>query len=136
MARSLTAFVLMVMGATLGVAVANAACPADADPAQWIDGGGACLTMSVAGDKTAGPSPRLVVLIHGDESEGGPATYLYPLAQSVAKPGVVAVALLRPGYSDADGRTSHGSHNNRRDNYTIQNVTIVGKAIAALKGAL
>ena len=133
MARSLAAFVLMVVGATLGVAMANAACPADADTAHWIDGGGACLTMSVAGDKTAGPSPRLVVLIHGDVSEGGPATYLYPLAQSVAKPGVVVVALLRPGYSDADGRASQGSHNNRRDNYTTQNITIVGKAIAALK---
>jgi pimeloyl-ACP methyl ester carboxylesterase len=128
-------FLALGLALVFGSTTADAACPADADPAQWIEGGGTCLVVSVAGAKDAGSSSTLVVLVHGDGSDGGPTDYLYPFARSIAgiKPRVVAAALLRPGYSDKEGRTSQGSHHNRRDSYTAQNVTAVGKAIAALK---
>jgi len=112
---------------------ARADCASGASPAQWVDGGGTCLAISVAGAETAGTAPKLVVLLHGDVSAGGPADYLYPFATSLAKPGIVVVALLRPGYYDAAGHTSQGTNHNRRDSYTPANVTIVGKAIVTLK---
>jgi predicted esterase len=131
----LSGFLALGLALVFGSTTANAACPAGADPAHWIEGGGTCLVVSVAEAKGAGPSPTLVVLVHGDASDGGPADYLAPFARSIAgiKPGIVAAALLRPGFSDQEGRTSQGSHHNRRDSYTAQNVTAVGNAIAALK---
>jgi pimeloyl-ACP methyl ester carboxylesterase len=112
---------------------ALAACPVGADPAKWVDGGGTCLALSVAGTEAAGSKPTLVVLIHGDVSAGGPANYMYPLAQSLKKPGIVVAALLRPGYADDTGATSQGSHYGRRDSYTPVNVTAVGQAVAKLR---
>jgi len=121
----------------LGVLIASAAptlakCPANADAEQWVDGGELCLAMAVAGTKDAGPSPTLVVLVHGDTSSGGPADYLVPFARSLTRK-VVTVSLLRPGYEDRAGRKSEGSHNGRRDSYTAQNVDAVGAAIQTLK---
>jgi pimeloyl-ACP methyl ester carboxylesterase len=133
MASFFRAFGLAVAGAVFSVTAAEAACPKNPDAANWIDAGGTCLAISVAGGPTAGSSPTLVVLIHGDVADGGPADYLYPFAPALARPGVLVVAVLRPGYSNANGRTSEGSNDNRRDNYTVQTVDILGKAIAALK---
>jgi pimeloyl-ACP methyl ester carboxylesterase len=133
MARFLGALGFVVASAFFGATAAEAACPSNADPASWIDAGGTCLAISAAGSPTADSPSTLVLLIHGDASDGGHADYLYPFAQSLAEPGVVAVALLRPGYSDARGRTSEGSNDNRRDNYTAATVTIVGKAVVALR---
>jgi pimeloyl-ACP methyl ester carboxylesterase len=112
---------------------AHATCPTGADPARTVDAGETCLAISVYGASTAGATPKLVVLIHGDVSDGGPADYLYPLAQSLAKPGVVTIALLRHGYSDSTGGVSQGSDSGRRDHYTAANVAGIGKAISALK---
>jgi pimeloyl-ACP methyl ester carboxylesterase len=133
MIRFCRALVYVVASAALGATGAAAACPPNADATRWIDAGDTCLAISVAGGATAGAPSTLVLLIHGDVADGGPADYLYPFARAVAKPGVVAVALLRPGYFDASGRTSEGSNDNRRDNYTVRTVTIVGAAVAALK---
>lgn len=129
------------LGMALGVLIASAAptlakCPANADVEQWVDGGALCLAMATAGTKDAGPSPTLVVLLHGDTSSGGPADYLVPFARSLARKGVVTVSLLRPGYEDRTGRKSEGSHNGRRDSYTAQNVDAVGTAIQTLKTRL
>ncbi len=131
----LCSFLALGLALAFGSTAASAACPAGTDPAHWIEGGGTCLVISVAGAKEAGSPPTLVVLVHGDGSDGGPTDYLYSFARSIAgfKPRVVAAALLRPGYFDKDGRTSQGSNYNRRDSYTARNVAVVGKAIAALK---
>ena len=79
----------------------------------------------------------LVVVLHGDMSKGGAATYHYPFAERIARdhPGVTAVALLRPGYYDDDGRTSPGSANDRKDHYTAENNALVAETIANLKAA-
>jgi pimeloyl-ACP methyl ester carboxylesterase len=85
------------------------------------------------GAAQAGSAPALIVVVHGDVSSGGPADYHFAFTRSLAKPGVVAVALVRPGYSDAAGRTSQGTHYDRRDSYTPANITAVGSAVRALK---
>lgn len=74
----------------------------------------------------------LVVYLHGDLSKGGPADYLYDDASAVAGKGVVAFAMLRPGYSDTMGRKSSGSDNGRRDHYSRKNNQLVASTISNL----
>jgi pimeloyl-ACP methyl ester carboxylesterase len=100
--------------------------------------GGACaggLAYEAFGESTAGPSPVLAVFVHGDVSSGGPADYMYGTARSFAagRRGVVAVALLRPGYYDRAGKQSGGSDNGRRDTFYATNNRIVAAAITELK---
>ena len=78
-------------------------------------------------------NPVLVLWIHGDLDPGAEP---YELAQQVAHvaTNVVVVALLRPGYSDADGDTSAGLKGyGVGDNYTAQVVDDVHAVIQALK---
>lgn len=112
---------------------AQAACPAGNSIADVVHGGTLCLVATTYGAAQAGNAPTLVVVVHGDVSSGGPADYHLEFTKSLAKPGVVAVALVRPGYSDAAGRTSEGTHYDRRDSYTPANIAAVGGAVRALK---
>jgi len=79
-------------------------------------------------------SKALVVVLHGDVSRGGPAIYHYDIARKIASQnrGVTVLAILRPGYSDGEGRKSRGSNNNRRDHYTRQNNKLVAQTIQAM----
>ena len=113
--------------------VAQAACPPDSSITEWVFGGGLCQAAATFGAETAGPSPVLVVMVHGDISDGGAATYHVAFAKMLARPGAVVVALTRPGYTDDRGRTSQGHTYGRQDNYTRDNIAAVGGAIAALK---
>ncbi|WP_448663732.1 alpha/beta fold hydrolase [Sphingomonas sp. CJ20] len=73
----------------------------------------------------------LIVVLHGD---GRVDHYGFAEAAARAIPGSVAVALLRPGYSDAGGHHSPGTHGtDTGDNYTPDHIAIVGDSIAALR---
>lgn len=76
----------------------------------------------------------LVVVVHGDVSKGGPATYHYDLARDIAKQGknVSVFALVRPGYTGEKGQKSPGSNNGRSDHYTRQNNALVAQTIQNL----
>jgi pimeloyl-ACP methyl ester carboxylesterase len=100
--------------------------------------GGSCangLAYEAFGESGAGASPVLAVFVHGDVSAGGPADYMYGAARSFAadRKGVVAVALLRPGYFDRAGKQSSGSDGGRRDTFHATNNRLVAGAIAELK---
>lgn len=112
---------------------AEAGCPPRSTPATHVFGGGLCLAANTFGLEQAGPSPTLVVVVHGDISDGGRATYHAAFARTLARPGVIAVALMRPGYADAEGRASEGDTLGREDNYTAAVVSAVGAAVDALK---
>jgi fermentation-respiration switch protein FrsA (DUF1100 family) len=73
----------------------------------------------------------LVVVVHGDVSKGGPATYHYDLARHIAKQtkNVSVFALVRPGYTGEKGQKSPGSNNGRKDHYTKQNNAMVAQTI-------
>jgi hypothetical protein len=88
---------------------AHAACPPDSRIAEWVLGGGLCLAASTFGAENAGERPTLVVVVHGDISDGGLATYHVAFARRLARRGVVAVALTRPGYTVEPRRASAGS---------------------------
>lgn len=73
----------------------------------------------------------VIVVLHGDASADH-----YQFAETAARaiPGSVAVALLRPGYTDAAGRQSPGVRGNGTgDNYTTDRIAAVSEAIAALR---
>lgn len=110
-----------------------APCPPGSAVADYVYGGGLCLAAETFGAESAGASPVLVVVVHGDISDGGAATYHARFARTLARPGVVVVALIRPGYTDAAGRVSQGNDYAREDNYTPENIAAVGGAIDALK---
>jgi pimeloyl-ACP methyl ester carboxylesterase len=129
-----TRLMLIILGVFLSQSVqAYATCPKDADPAQWIEGGKYCLAMRLAGRVDSGKAKKLVVLIHGDVSAGGPADYMYKRAVALGNDETIAVALIRPGYEDSLGNISQGSHNNRRDHYTAVNIDAIADAIRRLK---
>jgi pimeloyl-ACP methyl ester carboxylesterase len=112
---------------------ARAECPPASTIAHAVYGGGLCLAATTFGLETAGERPILVVVVHGDISDGGAATYHVAFARLLARPGVIAVALNRPGYVDGEGRASQGATLGRGDNYTADNIAAVGGAIGTLK---
>lgn len=114
-----------------GASSAGGACASD--PAHWARASGGCLAMEAYGPSQA---ELLVVVLHGDLSGGGPAGYHRAFARRVAEalPGAAAVAMVRPGYSDPEGRTSDGSTNGRSDHYTASNVDLVFGAIGDMRG--
>lgn len=88
----------------------------------------------LTGKLVGAPADKLVVFVHGDVSRGGPADYMYRYADQVGGfPGVAAAAVLRPGYSDDEGRKSTGSHNRRRDHYTARNNALLADTLRDLK---
>ena len=91
-----------------------------------------CLAIRTFGADTAGPSPTLVVVLHGDMSSGGAPEYHMAIARALAKEGVVGVGLIRPGYASKDERASEGSPSHS-DHYTAENVDAVADAVVKLK---
>jgi len=122
-----------IAAALLFAGAAHAACPPNAPITEWVLGGGLCQAVTTFGAETAGEAPALVVVVHGDISDGGRATYHIAFAKTLERPGAVVVALTRPGYTDDRGRTSEGRTYGRQDNYTRDNIAAVGGAIAALR---
>lgn len=131
---ALLALVAAACQTTTGEEVAGDAAPCEGRSlSEAVAGAGLCLAVHTRGRETAGPSPTLVVLLHGDLSRGGPADYMIRRAEELgAQPGIVAVAMIRPGYSDGQGNRSTGSHNNRRDHYTERNNRAVAEAVRTL----
>jgi pimeloyl-ACP methyl ester carboxylesterase len=76
----------------------------------------------------------LVVVLHGDLSDGGPADYHQPFAERIAQlhRGITAAAVIRPGYSDSRGLRSVGS-TGRVDHYTRRNNDLVAQTIVQLR---
>ncbi len=95
-----------------------------------------CLTVTSYGPRQA---QVLVVFVHGDLSDGGPADYMRPHAQNLAAAGLpdgrslATAVLVRPGYPDGQGNVSDGSTNDRRDHYTAEVADAVAAALSALR---
>jgi len=78
--------------------------------------------------------PHLILVLHGDAPFVNP-TYQYVFAESAAQAlqNVVAVALLRPGYRDAQGERSQGSRGlTTADNYTSDRIVSIAAAARSL----
>ena len=103
------------------------------DNTTFVQGKRHCLAIKTF---AAGPdADMLVVVLHGDLSRGGPADYIFPVAEAAAARGVRAVAMMRPGYA-GDGRKSTGrpTRSQSRDRvYGKSEIDSIGVAIAELK---
>ncbi len=78
-------------------------------------------------------SVKLVVVIHGDLDKPG---YHYRSAQLIAQESrnVIAVGILRPGYTDPENNTSNGRKGlTSGDNYTPQVISTISELIWQLK---
>jgi len=105
----------------------------DEGQAIWVSGPDGKLKVRAYPSTQLSDHPVLVLWIHGDL---GPGSEHYELAQQLAHltDNVVAVALLRPGYSDADGDRSEGLKGYAvGDNYTAAVVDDVHTVIQELR---
>ncbi len=100
---------------------------------QWVRGGRECLHIRVYRGANPVADPDLIVVLHGDL--GGPG-YMYAAARMLASDSVLAVGMLRPGYTDDSGNRSSGvSGRWVGDNYTIQVIDAIAAAIDTLRRA-
>lgn len=75
---------------------------------------------------------NLVVILHGDGGPGRYDAYAASLAQSA--PGTTVVALTRPGFRGATGRSP--GNNPSRDHYTQRNNRLLAESLAAMRASL
>ncbi|WP_165767776.1 alpha/beta hydrolase family protein [Marivivens niveibacter] len=70
-----------------------------------------------------------IVLLHGDEGNGGDPLSYFAFGADIARriPEATVHMLLRPGYQDPWGRQSPGENFGRRDQYTIENAKIIAE---------
>lgn len=118
---------------------------APADNLTYVPGGGECFAIqtylpatgaaSQSANSATESGTTLVVVLHGDLSRGGPADYIFPVAEHAADHGAVGVAMMRPGYSGG-GRTSTGTASRRERRpqiYTADEMDGIAAAVQALK---
>ena len=107
----------------------------DADAQSWVQGGPFRLGMRLFVSEENSASPILTVVIHGDAPFNEPE-YRYVFAAKLAAThrDVVAVGLLRPGYTDPHGNRSDGERGESvGDNWNVTNTEAVADAIGRLK---
>ena len=107
----------------------------DADEQLWVQGGPYRLRTSAFVSEEKSESPILVVVVHGDAPFHEP-DYHYAFAAHVAAThrDVVAVGLLRPGYTDPQGNRSDGERGQAvGDSLNVTNTEAITGAIGGLK---
>lgn len=77
----------------------------------------------------------LVIVLNGDGMpQARSEPYGFAAAAAQAIPASAAIAVLRPGYADASGRTSPGDRGAETgDNYTADRIAMVGDSIATFR---
>jgi len=127
----------------------------DGGDIRWMDVPQGQLKTKIYGTGSHSENPVLVVVLHGDGGSGRLPSSQYVVAQAIAegfdKPemperlrrimgdpitfhDVVAVGILRPGYTDRDGDTSDGRMGKRTgDNHTARVTEAVATVVEAYK---
>jgi pimeloyl-ACP methyl ester carboxylesterase len=105
------------------------------DTVEWVGTGLQRLHLRPFFSAKLTARPTLVVVLHGD-APFRPPEYQYTLARQLAAayPNIIAVGLLRPGYTDARGKQSAGKRGEATgDNYTPADVDAVAAALRGLR---
>ena len=103
---------------------------------QWVRGGRECFHMRVYRGLASAADPDLIVVLHGDLPGPG---YHYAAARQLARASdsIVAVGMLRPGYTDDSGNRSSGVQGRYiGDNYTAGDVVAIAAAVDTRRRAL
>jgi pimeloyl-ACP methyl ester carboxylesterase len=103
----------------------------------WVTANGLRLKTKIFRSARPGDRPVLIAILHGDLLAPGPApSYHYAFAGKATErmDGVIAAAMLRPGYAD-DANDRSGGERGRRtgDNYTPEVVDAMAQAIRQLQ---
>lgn len=102
---------------------------------EWVEGDDFRLRIGVFPSEELSAEPILVVAIHGDAPFTKP-DYQYKFAEEVARihADIIAVGLLRPGYTDPAGNRSDGERGlNVGDNWHARNTDAIASAIQHLR---
>lgn len=105
------------------------------DPLKDVSVDDICTRIMTYNSDIYSTQPALVVVLHGDSPFESPG-YQYLFAKKLASmtENVVAVGLLRPGYSDPTNRTSAGNRGEAvGDNYDLERTAQIKQAIDALE---
>ncbi len=105
---------------------------------EWLGGAGQRVKAEIFGATGAGSASVLVIVLHGDAPFNRPS-YQYTFAAHAAEKirGAIAVALLRPGYTDPAGDTSDGKRGNTTaDNYTPEVLDRIAATVRQLRAEL
>jgi pimeloyl-ACP methyl ester carboxylesterase len=106
--------------------------PCERGDRDWVAGGGECLHIKTFRSRVLSGQPRLLVAIHGDFDHAD-EQYLWARKVADQNENVVVVGLLRPGYTDSEGRQSSGTRGmTTGDNYTPEAVDAIADAIGTL----
>ena len=127
---------LLLMLMVVSAASASGAPCIAPDNISRVTGGKECLLIKTRRHEERAKASTLFVLLHGNHSSGSPAISQVPVAEALAgsgDDGAVAVAIIRPGYNDAEGNYSSGNAAGRSDNFQTDNIDIVADAISRLK---
>lgn len=108
------------------------------DYTTMVKSGPNCLRLIT--DQSIKNPDQLVIYLHGDIGTGG-SGYMSNVASHFTKANRVNIALIRPGYFDDQGHFSTGDSlgvsslgfAGYLDNYTKENVNIIGDAVSELK---
>ena len=111
-----------------------------ADNLAYVQGVDECLALQTFAPggglpSDGAPGKTLVIVLHGDLSSGGPADYIFPVAEQAAAAGAIGVAMMRPGYPGG-GRSSTGiasRKEKRAQIYTPDEMDEIAAAAARLK---
>lgn len=101
----------------------------------WLTGNGLRLKSEIFKSHRLSDHPVLVVVLHGDSPFHNPS-YQYLFASRAVNQidGVLAAAILRPGYADDTNERSQGERGlTTGDNYTPQYVDSIADAVEQLK---
>lgn len=89
------------------------------------------LQVQTFGPERSQQVQSLLIVLHGD---GTPAHYDFAQAAATAIPDSAAIAMLRPGYSDAAGIASPGERGAETgDNFTTDQIASVAQSVRSLK---
>ena len=98
-----------------------------------VQGSNHCLVIgtTAATERTE----TLVVVLHGDQSDGGPVDYVFRVAKRFVGPTVTAVGMVRPGYPAGDRKSSGTATRSlpRNAQYRLNEINSIGAAVARLK---
>ncbi len=110
---------------------------ADEKPLEEVCDQDACTKIQVYKSKILTEHPVLVIALHGDiDLPKNLLSYQYRFANTISEGGnnVIAVGLLRPGYTDHLNRTSDGERGETvGDNYDDARVLQIGATVEKLK---
>ena len=104
----------------------------EADDLRWVSGDKHCFAIRTFIPTKMVARPILRIFIHGDVRRGGPASRMYHYAL-LTPPGVVSVALMRPGNWDFEGRRSTKKSYGSLGDETAEDIDEIATAVRRLK---